>query len=280
MQPGVARRDPIANWLLIAFYAFVVAAVSGFATFGLHPELLARTPGAASAYGIIYRYVGSLQVWLAFAVLAIPLVRVARTRWLLAFAAAYLVGFASEFVGTGYGIPFGGYGYTALLGPKILERVPVVIPLSWFAMGAATFALAGCITRRPVARIGLGTAFMVTWDLALDPAMSFLTPYWVWADTGPYYGMPWLNLAGWAFTAALIMTVLSGLKAADWLDQLSPRWVAGYYGANLLMPLGMLAAAGLWVGVIVTLGALAFVLALSLGPARAASRVALEEVRA
>jgi uncharacterized membrane protein len=147
-----------------------------------------------------------------------------------------------------------------MLGPKLLGRVPYLIPLSWFLMAAPAWVLARHVVPGPsrtFARVGLAAALLVTWDLALDPAMSFLAPYWVWERSGSYYGMPWVNLAGWFGTGLALMAALEVLqRRLDWAGGLSPRWCAGYYLAVLLMPLGMVAAAGLWIAVLVTVAAL------------------------
>jgi uncharacterized membrane protein len=116
-----------------------------------------------------------------------------------ALIGVYLVSLGSELLGTTYGIPFGAYSYTALLGPKWFDRVPLLIPLSWFTMAWAVWCLA-LPWAKGWAAVGLGTALLVAWDLLLDPAMSKVTSYWVWGEVGRYYGMPWSNLAGWAIT--------------------------------------------------------------------------------
>jgi uncharacterized membrane protein len=46
----------------------------------------------------------------------------------------------------------------------------------------------------------LASFVLLSWDLSLDPAMSYATRYWIWGSTGAYYGMPWLNLFGWYVT--------------------------------------------------------------------------------
>jgi len=251
--------------LLAVAYVFVVVALVGFATFGLHPEWVATVPGAARSYGLVYSHIGQVQVWLLWAVLAVVLARHAGWSWVPAFLAVYALSFLSEFFGTSYGIPFGGYAYSGLLGPKWFDRVPLVIPLSWFAMAVPSFALARGFGagRGPLARILLASAFLVAWDLALDPAMSALTPYWIWAESGPYYGMPWLNLLGWYLTAVVLMIAFTLLRADRWVDRLSTPWVTAYYGVNLLMPVGMLAAAGMWLGVFVTAAATALLMTLA-----------------
>ena len=87
--------------------------------------------------------------------------------------------------------------------------------------------------------------------------MSFLVPYWTWANPGPFYGMPWVNLAGWMGTGVVLMGILELLGARSWGAELPNRWVAAFYGLNLLLPAGMLLAAGVWVPVLATLIAVA-----------------------
>jgi uncharacterized membrane protein len=192
-------------------------------------------------------------------VLAWFLITTARFRWIPAFAAVALVSFLSEYVGTGYGFPFSGYEYTSLLGYKLGGRVPAVIPVSWFLMALPSWAMARFLfpdKNHRVWRVILAAYILTAWDLALDPAMSFLTPYWVWESSGPYYGMPWVNLAGWMGTGIVIMLLLEVLGTGGWAAPLDVKWLTAYYGVVLLMPVGMLAAAGQWLGVVTTFAAL------------------------
>jgi uncharacterized membrane protein len=144
-----------------------------------------------------------------------------------------------------------------------------VIPLSWFAMALPSYALAMRAlpgARRTAARIAFASVVLLAWDLSLDPAMSHATAYWVWAGDGPYYGMPWLNLAGWYVTGVALMGALAATRSERWIAALPVGWLAGFYAANLLLPLGMNAAAGLWTAVLATTAVLA-VLALPFAPA-------------
>jgi len=106
--------------------------------------------------------------------------------------------------------------------------------------------------QRAAPRVLVGSLVLLSWDLALDPAMSLVTKYWVWGTTGPYYGMPLLNLAGWYVTGVVLMTALAFLRADAWLAALPVGWLVAFYGANLLLPLGMSVAAGLWGAVAAT----------------------------
>jgi uncharacterized membrane protein len=91
----------------------------------------------------------------------------------------------------------------------------------------------------------LGSFILLSWDLALDPAMSLTTKYWIWGTDGPYYGMPLLNLFGWFVTGVALMVVFEAMRVDRWIGALSVPWLIAYYGANLLLPVGMAIAAGL-----------------------------------
>jgi uncharacterized membrane protein len=247
------RLERVGLWVLAAFTALSVV---GFASFGLRPQLLLHLPGwAASFYGTAFRFFAVGQVWLAMAVFGAVLVYRSGWRWVPAFVALYVISLSAELLGTTRGIPFGEYGYSALLDPMWAGHVPVIIPLSWFYMAIPSFALAMLAfpgRGRWLARVGLASLVLLGWDLALDPAMSYATPYWVWAGTGPYYGMPWLNLFGWYVTGIALMGALVALGADGWIRELPLGWLAGFYLVNLLLPMGMNVAAGLWVAVAAT----------------------------
>lgn len=260
VRRALAGAAPRADQLPLAALAlFSALAVAGFATFGLHPHLLAVFPGAVPAYGAAFTFFARGHILFAFLVLAIALHRTAGWRWLPSLAALYGVSLASELLGTTAGIPFGPYRYTDGLGLKWMGHVPVLIPLSWFVMAVPSYALASAAyasRHRVLLRVLLGALILLTWDLSLDPAMSEVTKYWVWGSRGPYYGMPLVNLVGWYVTGAALMAALAALRADTWLSRLPVRWAAAFYGANLLLPFGLGAAAGLWGAVAVSAGAL------------------------
>ena len=258
VQEHPRARGVSIEWSVIALL-FMVSALSllGFAVFGLHPERLAAAPSAARIYGWMLSWAPRAQILVAFAALALLLVRRTSARWLPAFAAVYLLSLLSELAGTTVGLPFGPYRYTDGLGVKWLGHVPVLIPLSWFFMALPSYAIARWrFPRNVAARVVAGSLVLLSWDLALDPAMSLVTSYWVWAVDGPYYGMPVLNLVGWYVTGLALMTALSALRADRWIASLPFGWLVAFYGANLLLPLGMSAAAGLWGAVAATTAAM------------------------
>lgn len=251
--------ERVARYALWALYAFTGAAVAGYASFGTHPELLARAPSAAGFYGVAFLFFARVQIVLAGAALAVFLTAHAKGRWVGAFAALYLVSLGSELAGTTAGIPFGPYAYTQALGPKWFGHVPLLIPLSWFFMAVPSYALARALLpagHRAWRRVLLASFVLLSWDLSLDPAMSHATRYWEWGTAGPYYGMPLLNLFGWYVTGLALMGALAALRADAWAARLPVRWLAGFYAANLLLPLGMILARGLWPAALLTLAAL------------------------
>ena len=240
------RGETIERIGLALIYLVSALSLVGFVWFGLNPERVAAAPSAARVYGWMLLWAPRAQILVAFAALALFLTRRAGARWLLGFAAVYLLSLLSELAGTTLGLPFGPYRYTDGLGAKWLGHVPVLIPLSWFFMALPSYAIARWRFPRSVAaRVVAGSLLLLSWDLALDPAMSLVTRYWVWGVDGPYYGMPVLNLVGWYVTGLALMIALSVLRADRWIAFLPLRWLVAFYGANLLLPIGMSAAAGL-----------------------------------
>ena len=121
-----------------------------------------------------------------------------------------------EAVGLATGFPYGGYSYSAALGPTVLG-VPFLVPLAWLMMAWPSWLLAGLLTRRigrrgqTVARIASAAAVFAGWDVVLDPQLV-QNGYWTWAH--PHPGLPGIatvpltNLAGWLLAGLVVMTGL------------------------------------------------------------------------
>jgi uncharacterized membrane protein len=255
-------RSPAALgvWALLAF---TIVALLGYGIFGQNPHLIPAS--LIGFWQVSYSFFARFHILVGGAAILLALIPAAGLRWVPAAVAIYLLSLAAEYVGTGWGLPFGAYEYTSLLGARIGDRVPWVIPLSWFLMVVPAWILAR--TTFPTApdggtggagvmaaRVGMAAVILTIWDLALDPAMAFQAPYyWVWSDSGPYYGMPWINLAGWMLTGVVLMLALELLGARRWGKGLDPKWALAYWGVTVLMPVGMLMVRGLWLAVAVTL---------------------------
>jgi len=267
---GVAAR-PHERAALWALAAFTLVAVGGYWNFVVHPERLPATPLATRFYAVSFGLFARLHILLAVGALLVVLVGRLRARWIPALVAVSGLAFLLEHVGTGTGVPFGAYDYTALLGWKVGGRVPLLIPVSWFLMALPAWVAARTFVPRRALRVAVGAAWLAAWDLALDPAMSHLTPYWRWEHPGAYYGMPWVNLLGWYGSGVLLVGVLDFVGPRLGLDRLPLRWLAAYYLVVLLMPLGMVAAAGLVGAVLATLGGLGACTLLTFVAGRAAA---------
>ena len=118
------------------------------------------------------------------------------------------LGWAVEYAGSHTGLPFGRYHYTERLQPQ-LGGVPLLIPLAWVMMMPPVWAIAQVIAGGPGAVYILiaGLAF-TAWDLFLDPQMV-AWGFWVWDQPGGYFGIPWMNYAGWLLAAATITAAVA-----------------------------------------------------------------------
>ena len=150
-------------------------------------------------------------------------------RTLLFFVLSAAVSWGFEQVGVATGLIYGRYYYSDQLGFK-LGLVPLIIPLIWFMMLYPSYCIANLIgngrtehERNVRSRSGhstpqketlshilllsfLGAMTMTAWDLVIDPVFTELG-FWVWVDSGPYFGVPLHNFAGWLLTTFSIYLV-------------------------------------------------------------------------
>jgi putative membrane protein len=243
--------------LFQALIAINIVSIFGYSFFGLHPENLVSYPWATQIFSASYPFFAQLQIWVALlCYLAFLQATVAR-KWWVSFAAVFFLSFISEYCGVTWGVPFGKYEYTSLLGWKIADTVPLLIPPSWYFMALPAWVIADRIAGQqdrwwPV-RVPLASLLLLIWDLSLDPAMSHLVPFWVWEDAGTYFGMPFMNLVGWFITGLVIMAAFEVLKVQRWARPTSFRFHLGFYAVNLMLPLGMVIVAGHALPVVITL---------------------------
>jgi carotene biosynthesis associated membrane protein len=248
--------------LFVAHLAALVFGLLGILVALPNPHLWADSRWGADAFSFGMTYGGSLHIILGAAtLLAFGGVTIGWRRTLTFFAVTVVLSLASELIGTRTGWPFGNYEYTSGLGYKVLGRVPFTIPLSWFYVGFASYLLANVVAARwtGMARAALavvGGAYLLTvWDLVLDPAMaheSLAIQFWVWFETGPYFGMPLKNFAGWTTTALLFM----GLSRALWRRDISPRSYGTLlpfvvYVVNMFFAMALSLSVGLWGPVVI-----------------------------
>jgi putative membrane protein len=105
------------------------------------------------------------------------------------------------------GFPFGAYHHTAAMGPK-LWHVPIIVGPIFAVAGYLAWVLAGILLgdvfsdpRGVVFGRPLVAAFITTsWDLCVDAIGGTANRDWVWANGGPWFGVPLLNFFGWMLT--------------------------------------------------------------------------------
>ena len=272
-------------------------------TFGLagilialpNPQLWSGSPLGVQVFTFGMEYAGSLHILLgAAAMVAFGVWRIGWRKTLLFFAASVSISLASELIGTTTGWPFGNYAYTEGLGPKVLGHVPYTIPLSWFYMGFASYILAAAILdrftpgARPWAAVALGSWLLLAWDVVLDPAMaheSLPIKFWVWSESGFFFGMPFKNLVAWYATGLVFIGVGRLLWRSDLERPGALIWAPLVtYIANCVFAAFLSASIGLWqpipLAALVALAPVGVLALLGRGPGRRHPERPLEAVGA
>lgn len=122
-----------------------------------------------------------------------------------------LVTWGVEALGLATGFPFGHYVYTSELQPQS-GGVPWLIPIAWLMMLPPAWAVAASLTENLRLRhqrntrilfAGMSGLAFTVWDFYLDPQMV-AHGLWVWETPGGYFGIPWVNFAGWWLASAIL----------------------------------------------------------------------------
>ncbi|MGD9858370.1 MAG: carotenoid biosynthesis protein [Planctomycetaceae bacterium] len=260
--------------LLVAHLAALVFGLVGLLIMLPNPDLWAHDPRAVRVFDWSMENAGATHIVfgaLAMLVAGWKLIGARKTLLFLAVSFSFSLGF--ELFGTGTGWPFGNYAYTDFLGAKVLGHVPWTIPLSWFYMGLASYLIGVVLANRfrpgqsGLWSVLIGAWLLTAWDLVLDPAMaheSLRVQFWVWDETGPYFGMPLKNFAGWALTGLVFMA----LSRLAWredvrVEQDQLQIPAIVYAANMLFAMVISAAVGLWTPIVIAIVVAAIPVALS-----------------
>jgi putative membrane protein len=248
-----------ATWLLAGHLIALLFGLAGILIAIPNSDLWADTTYGPRAYEFGMKYGGATHIIFgAAAMFMYGMAVIGLRKTGIFFACATIISFFSELIGTSTGEPFGNYTYTNFLGYKLFDHVPFSIPLSWFYVGFATFligyVLADMLALNPKSLFAIifGGWLLTVWDLVLDPAMaheSLNVKFWIWSETGAYFGMPGQNFFGWALTAVLFM----GLARLLWMatpptDGRSLRvWFpAAVYILNVVFASALSASVDLW----------------------------------
>lgn len=249
------------NWLLISILAINAMSIAGYATFSLNPAMLSKYDYATVIFNYSYYFFARTQIIVSFLAIASLLYEKNQFKWLKEIIFVFCISLLMEWLGTSFGIPFGKYEYTDLLGWKLLNKVPLLIPISWFFMSIPAYCMANKFQNmmnienkiiKGFFNIVFASIFLTSWDFTLDPAMSNLTPFWIWESKGSYFGTPMVNFGGWLLTSAFIMLGFELLNTKRLFDEKDIIWNIKFYFANLSLPIGLVICSGLWMPIVFT----------------------------
>lgn len=259
-----------ATWLLLGHLIALLFGLMGLLIAIPNPDLWADSSYGPRAYEFGMKYGGATHIIFGAAAMFVYGMAVIGLRKTgIFFGCSTIISFFSELIGTSTGEPFGNYTYTNFLGYKLFDHVPFSIPLSWFYVGFATFligyVLAGMLSLNPKSLFAIifGGWLLTVWDLVLDPAMaheSLGVKFWIWSETGAYFGMPGQNFFGWALTAVVFMGVARLLwRSSPPTDGPSLRvWFpVAVFILNIVFASALSASVDLWLPIVfaVVLGA-------------------------
>jgi putative membrane protein len=250
----------IERWSLIGHLVSMAFGLAGLLIVLPHAELILQLPPIGQSVfqlsmangGVMYILFGTIAV-------AIYAYRMLGLNQLLCFMVpAVVLSLGSELLGTSTGLPFGDYSYLNGLGYKIAGLVPFTIPLSWFYLGFSCYIIARAgfdNTQLPnwlrhAGAVFCGALLLTAWDFVLDPAMSqTVVPFWEWKTPGPFFGMPYMNFAGWMETGALFMSVTALLwpKETIKLDRTQLQLPMAIYLGNFVFAAVLSMAGNIWI---------------------------------
>lgn len=127
-----------------------------------------------------------------------------------------IISFIMEYTGVKTGMIYGEYHYGAVLGPKALDTVPWLVPLSWFMfMYVSSLTVDAAFGGRytgpgaPLLFAVLDSAAMTALDVLVDP-LWITRGTWTWTAVqslpagSVFYGIPVQNYFGWLLTTFMI----------------------------------------------------------------------------
>jgi uncharacterized membrane protein len=250
----------IERWSLIGHLVSMAFGLAGLLIVLPHAELILQLPPIGqSVFQLSMANGGVMYILLGTIAVAVYAYRMLGLNQLLCFMIpAVGLSLSSELLGTSTGLPFGDYGYLSGLGYKIADLVPFTIPLSWFYLGFSCYIIARAgfdNTQLPNwlrhgGAIFCGALLLTSWDFVLDPAMSqTAVPFWEWKTPGPFFGMPYLNFAGWMETGALFMSVAALLwpKERIQLDRTQLQLPMAIYLGNFVFAAVLSMGGNIWI---------------------------------
>ena len=121
-----------------------------------------------------------------------------------------LYAYGIEFLGVHTGVPYGEFFYGVDLGP-IVAGVPLGLPVFFIPLVMNAYLLCLLLLGEHATRTGVRLlaviATVLTMDVVLDPGAVALG-FWVYPDSGAFYGVPLSNYAGWVVSATVAVLAL------------------------------------------------------------------------
>lgn len=138
---------------------------------------------------------------------AVPVFYVTR-QWLgwknaiIAFVVLGVFALAIETSAIFTGFPYGHFGYSELLGYKILGKVPWTVAFAWTPLLLSAYAISANLFSNVFVRMIATSVILIIFDLTLDPG-AVLLGFWQFNEVGIFYGVPLSNFVGWGFSGIL-----------------------------------------------------------------------------
>lgn len=96
------------------------------------------------------------------------------------------------------GLPYGEFKYRESLGTDITGGLPWPVLFAWPPLVISSIALAKAMVPKKFIAIA-SVLILISYDLLFDP-IAVKLHFWEYVDKGMYYGVPWSNFVGWAFS--------------------------------------------------------------------------------
>lgn len=110
------------------------------------------------------------------------------------------------------GFPYGHFGYSDLLGFRILGLVPWTVAFAWTPLILGAYAVAANRFSNRAGRIVVTALAVTLFDVVLDPGAVMLG-FWQYKGGGWFYGVPISNFAGWLVSGAIGAALIEVMAA-------------------------------------------------------------------
>jgi bisanhydrobacterioruberin hydratase len=153
---------------------------------------------------------------------------------LIISSSIFISTFVVEYLGSTTSFLFGDYFYTNQFAPNLLG-VPLAIGFAWIMVIATGHTIIQILhIRSALLKSFVGGAAALAMDLVLDPVAYVVKGYWIWEESGNYYGIPWTNFFGWFLIAFLLHLLLAVIPERQIPTTVIQKMLAIYAGIILL----------------------------------------------